>query len=144
MQLFCAFFSLPLYLLTSFWKQRGVWWCAEAHPIHGCVFLVPPVTKLFFICQVILWFSRGDETTVHWTFRIVLNNSMTTLKELFPYNNHCIIDCWTFLQCCSNCNKHSDHSEISLKFINSLSCFVGFEVRMADFLAEQTDQYLGF
>lgn len=57
---FLCLFSLPLYLLTSFWKQRGVWWCAEAHPIHGCVFLVSPVTKLFFICQVILWFSSGE------------------------------------------------------------------------------------
>ena len=28
-----------------------------------------------------------------------------------------------------------------VKFIKSLSCFVGFEVRIADFLAEQTDQF---
>ena len=85
------------------------------------VFLVPPVTKLFFICKGIMWFSRGDYCSLD--FSHCLNNSMTTLKELFPYNNHCIIDCWTFLQCCNNCNKHSDHMEISLKFINALKLF---------------------
>ena len=53
----CLFFLT--FVFVDFFLQRGVWWCAEAHPIHGCVFLVPPVTKLFFICQVTLWFSRG-------------------------------------------------------------------------------------